>query len=311
MLNKKAISPVVATALLLVVAVVAVVGFQTFFNTYSSGLFSKVETQSNNENMNTGINFVNDNNLYFNNANTNNITITSVKVDGIDCNISMNVSSGIAEFNLTICTENLTTSTPEVVVYTTNKIYSEKYFSTNIISDSSISSFINATGGTITYFGNYKIHTFTTNGTFNVTSGSGTVEYLVVAGGGGGGGGRNDFAIPGGGGGGGVLSGNLSILTIQSYNVIVGSGGNGGLAAGAGSGNSGSGGFNSTFENITARGGGGGASIIAGSNNGGDGGNLQVGGNEVLVVVEVLARLEEMEHQDKEILEVWDITEEL
>lgn len=45
--NKKAISPVVATALLLVVAVVAVVGFQTWFTTYQSGLNTKVETQSN------------------------------------------------------------------------------------------------------------------------------------------------------------------------------------------------------------------------------------------------------------------------
>ena len=45
--NKKAISPVVATALLLVVAVVAVVGFQTWFQTYQSGINTKVEQQSN------------------------------------------------------------------------------------------------------------------------------------------------------------------------------------------------------------------------------------------------------------------------
>ena len=44
--NKKAISPVVATALLLVVAVVAVVGFQTWFNTYQTGLTGKAESQS-------------------------------------------------------------------------------------------------------------------------------------------------------------------------------------------------------------------------------------------------------------------------
>lgn len=44
--TKKAISPVVATALLLVVAVVAVVGFQTWFTSYQSDLNSKVEVQS-------------------------------------------------------------------------------------------------------------------------------------------------------------------------------------------------------------------------------------------------------------------------
>ena len=47
MLFKKAIGPVVASALLLVVAVVAVVGFQGWFNNYSSGMFSNTETQSN------------------------------------------------------------------------------------------------------------------------------------------------------------------------------------------------------------------------------------------------------------------------
>ena len=43
---KKAISPVIATAFLMVVAVSAVVGFQIFFGSYSSGLFVKVEEQS-------------------------------------------------------------------------------------------------------------------------------------------------------------------------------------------------------------------------------------------------------------------------
>jgi len=53
------------------------------------------------------------------------------------------------------------------------------------------SSFLTATGGTITTCGNCKIHTFTSPGTFTVTSIStncaseNTVSYLVVAGGGG------------------------------------------------------------------------------------------------------------------------------
>lgn len=44
--NKKAISPVVATALLLVVAVVAVVGFQTWFTTFQSKSFVDIEQQT-------------------------------------------------------------------------------------------------------------------------------------------------------------------------------------------------------------------------------------------------------------------------
>ena len=45
-MNKKAISPVVATALLLVVAVVAVVGFQTWFASYQSSVEAQVEDQA-------------------------------------------------------------------------------------------------------------------------------------------------------------------------------------------------------------------------------------------------------------------------
>ena len=46
-----------------------------------------------------------------------------------------------------------------------------------------------ATGGTITTVGNFKVHTFNSSGTFTVTNegDTGTVESLVIAGGGGGG----------------------------------------------------------------------------------------------------------------------------
>ena len=85
---------------------------------------------------------------------------------------------------------------PEVVLYTENGIYAKKYFTNNVVSSNSTSNFIVATGGVITYSGNYKIHTFTSNGTFTVKQNV-NAEVLVVAGGGGGGG------DTGGGGGGG------------------------------------------------------------------------------------------------------------
>jgi len=48
MISKKSVHPVVAVALLLVVAVVSIIGFQTWFNSYSSTVFTGVETQSSN-----------------------------------------------------------------------------------------------------------------------------------------------------------------------------------------------------------------------------------------------------------------------
>ena len=49
-------------------------------------------------------------------------------------------------------------------------------------------SYLSATGGTVTTDGDYKVHTFTGDGNFQIISGSGDVEYLIVGGGGSGGG---------------------------------------------------------------------------------------------------------------------------
>src|SRR6056300_677043 len=71
--------------------------------------------------------------------------------------------------------------------------------------------YTSATGGTITTSGDYKIHTFTGDGCFVVSSvgnpagGSNEVSYMVIAGGGGSGGDR-----AGGGGGGGFREGKAS-----------------------------------------------------------------------------------------------------
>ena len=67
--------------------------------------------------------------------------------------------------------------------------------------------FVVASGGTVTTSGDFKIHTFTSGGTFSVSqagnaAGSNSVEFLIQAGGGGGGG----FNGGGGGGGGNLTS---------------------------------------------------------------------------------------------------------
>jgi hypothetical protein len=80
-------------------------------------------------------------------------------------------------------------------------------------------SFISATGGTVTTDGNYKVHTFTGNGSFVVSSvGSGDpesdlVDVLCVGGGGGGG------ARGGGGGAGGHSYSTGLTVTATSYTI--------------------------------------------------------------------------------------------
>jgi type II secretory pathway pseudopilin PulG len=121
-----------------------------------------------------------------------------------------------------------------------------------------------ATGGTISTTTGYKIHTFTTNDTFIVTSGC-NVEVLVVAGGGGGG-----YSRGGGGGGGGLISTSSYAVTSQSYPVVVGSGGTGGTVGAYATK-----GGDSSFNGIIANGGGSGGkgpTTNSGGSTGGSGG---------------------------------------
>jgi len=145
------------------------------------------------------------------------------------------------------------------------------------------STYITATGGTITTCGNYKIHTFTSDGTFCVSAGNGPlakVDYLVVAGGAS----ASSISTPvnanfvnGGGGAGGYresycatvsgcytaspLASSTSLqLSVQGYPITVGGGGA-----------SGSSGSNSVFSTITSAGGGAGG--VSGASNGFNGGS--------------------------------------
>jgi hypothetical protein len=158
--------------------------------------------------------------------------------------------------------------------------------STNI--DATESPFIIATGGTITTSGDYKIHTFTSPGTFCVTSsgspaGSTQVDYLVVAGGGGGG--RDDG---GGGGGGGYRESHSTpvsgcytasplatptgiTLTVTGYPITVGGGGTGDPSPSAVPATCRQG-SSSIFSTITSAGGGGGARTPSSGGPGGSGG---------------------------------------
>ena len=140
--------------------------------------------------------------------------------------------------------------------------------------------FTSATGGTVTESGDFKIHTFTGDGCFVVSSlgnvscvptgGPSSVDYLVVAGGGGGG----NF---GGGGAGGYRTsfGCCSVSTLPvtttSYPITVGGGGSAGTGAANTAGDNGN---TSSFSTITSTGGGGGGAFgpVSTGKNGGSGG---------------------------------------
>ena len=153
------------------------------------------------------------------------------------------------------------------------------------------SNYVAATGGTVTTSGDFKIHTFTSDGCFAVTSGgnpagSTTVDYLVVAGGGAGG-----TDLGGGGGAGGYRSqfpqpatGGFPV-SVQTYPITVGGGGATAQCSPAPGGPvKGSNGSNSVFSTITSAGGGAaggsatpGPAQLAGSDGGSGGGGSGYG----------------------------------
>ena len=135
------------------------------------------------------------------------------------------------------------------------------------------------TGGSISTSGGYRIHTFTSSGTFGLTFDA-SVEYLVIAGGGGSGARRHG----GGGGAGGYrcsVSGETSgrgasaesplSLSAGNYTVTVGGGG-ASSSSGSNSNSGNTNGSNSVFHTITSLGGGWGGTYNSSGNSGGCGG---------------------------------------
>lgn len=149
-----------------------------------------------------------------------------------------------------------------------------QYFVTNN-SKPAISTQIEADGPYVTKNG-YRIHTFTSSGTFNVTSGNDYVDVLVVAGGGGGGSSKSQSGGGGGGGAGGLIY-TRYYMSPQSIVVTVGAGG---APGGSGLEQKGVAGENSSFgDKIIAKGGGyGGNNKVGIDGNGGDGGSGGGGG---------------------------------
>ena len=150
--------------------------------------------------------------------------------------------------------------------------------------------FTEATGGTVTESGNYKIHSFTGDGCFVVSTagndagGGDKVSYLVVAGGGSGG--SNPGNSSGGGGAGGFREGREPSdsytvsplnapggLTITATTFPVTVGGGGASVCSGTPGVNGNDGSNSVFSTITSAGGGKGGRGHGSGCSGGNGGS--------------------------------------
>lgn len=170
-------------------------------------------------------------------------------------------TGGYLRFRVNCTTESITSGVEAMSIASSGTVY--KYIQP-IDTNSEMQYAIVASGGTTTTTttngATYKIHTFTSTGTFTVY-GYGLVEILVVGGAGGGG-----WDVGGGGGAGGYVE-TSTFVKPGTYTITVGGGGSGSVVNGG----TAAGGSSSTALGIIALGGGGGGNYSGGT--GGSGAN--------------------------------------
>ena len=223
-------------------------------------------------------------------------TVTySIQSGSLPGGLTLNSSTGAFSGTATaVVGADVTSNFTVRITITETGTTSDRAFAITVGSDAL---YISASGGSEATSGDYKIHTFTSPGTFTVSStgnscGSNAVDYLVVAGGGGGGGCQG-----GGGGGAGGYRESCGVgytssprgsgvsqvpVTAQGYPITVGGGGGGNPT-------NGSNGSTSSAVGITSAGGGGGGrgggppssvpGLSGGSGGGGGGRNGRTGGS--------------------------------
>ena len=120
--KKKAISPVVATALLLVVAIISIVGFQDWFSSFSSS--------------NIGVETLVGEKLYVKAGE--NLSISKLIIDGNECLNAPGTYSNIGTINVSDCLVNVSSKSPEVLILTDEGIITEYVFFKNPTSSSSL-----------------------------------------------------------------------------------------------------------------------------------------------------------------------------
>lgn len=145
-LNLKGISGIVATALLLVVSVVAVIGFQNFYANYQSTTFANAEQKSGSGA--TGVETVVGNDLYFKNTQSEDMNISKIKINGVECTLDLAernaTANKISKIDVTDCVGSLTSPKAEVMVVTEDEVFT-KFVYFKDVKEASV--FSGSTGG--------------------------------------------------------------------------------------------------------------------------------------------------------------------
>jgi len=127
-LKKKGIASVIAMSLLLVVTIISVISFQGWFEDLSSKIFSEVEVKSiGASNNDLKVDMLVGDKLYIINSIVDNLSLKELTIDGEVCILSK-LRLGINEINVSDCLDNLSTSTPSIVLITDKTIIDKQVF---------------------------------------------------------------------------------------------------------------------------------------------------------------------------------------
>jgi hypothetical protein len=122
--KKKAISPIIGSTLLLVVAIIAIIAFQSWFQSFQSVGFNDVNNQDTISD-DVEIEEILGDNLYLN-AGTE-LVINSIEIGGIDCEISGTYSE-LSQIDISSCLEFVTNPIANVIITTEDSVISSTQY---------------------------------------------------------------------------------------------------------------------------------------------------------------------------------------
>ena len=126
MINKKTISPVVATVLLLVVTIISIVGFSDWFDSFQTNIQSDIEINSKSDINNLNIDTIIGNRLFLKN-NGQETFINQISINGIICNKNLKIS-GLNFVDISICLKRVESGKQTLLIQTPKEIIKENIF---------------------------------------------------------------------------------------------------------------------------------------------------------------------------------------
>lgn len=124
--KRKAIAPLVATALLLLISVISFLFLEGWFQTLSSSIMGDADVKTSGGS--SWIEGVFNSELYFRNGFNDNLTLNKILIDGKNCNITYNTMPGINQIPIYDCVSSLSAASHEVILFSDVGIYTKKFY---------------------------------------------------------------------------------------------------------------------------------------------------------------------------------------